>query len=155
MRFVAGLTCHLCGKQYAPTASWVCSECLGPLEVSYDYAAIKLNCSVGNQTGWFGYRVAPDSGLSGQQTIVAGYPGDKPSGTLWTHTDQVRGYSTYRISYANDTYGGQSGSPVWNNNGCNLCAIAVHTNGGTTTNSGTRITQSVFNNLTTWKNAAP
>ena len=41
MRFVAGLTCHLCGKQYPPTASWVCSECLGPLEVSYDYAAIK------------------------------------------------------------------------------------------------------------------
>ena len=40
MRFVAGLTCHLCGKQYPPTASWVC-ECLGPLEVSYDYAAIK------------------------------------------------------------------------------------------------------------------
>src|SRR6187431_75745 len=41
MRFVAGLTCHLCGKQYPPTASWVCSECLGPLEVSYDYAAIR------------------------------------------------------------------------------------------------------------------
>ena len=41
MKFVAGLTCHLCGKQYPPTASWVCSECLGPLEVSYDYAAIK------------------------------------------------------------------------------------------------------------------
>jgi threonine synthase len=40
MKFVAGLTCHLCGKQYPPTASWVC-ECLGPLEVSYDYAAIK------------------------------------------------------------------------------------------------------------------
>ena len=40
MRFVAGLTCHLCGKQYPPTASWVC-ECLGPLEVSYDYPAIK------------------------------------------------------------------------------------------------------------------
>src|SRR5687768_2545737 len=41
MRFVAGLTCHLCGKQYPPTASWVCGECLGPLEVTYDYPAIK------------------------------------------------------------------------------------------------------------------
>ncbi|NOT42976.1 MAG: threonine synthase [Acidobacteria bacterium] len=41
MRFVTGLTCHLCGAQYAPTASWVCSECLGPLEVSYDYGAVK------------------------------------------------------------------------------------------------------------------
>ena len=30
MKFVPGLTCHLCGKTYPPKASWVCSECLGP-----------------------------------------------------------------------------------------------------------------------------
>jgi threonine synthase len=41
MKFVAGLTCHLCGATYPPEALWVCSECLGPLEVSYDYAALK------------------------------------------------------------------------------------------------------------------
>jgi threonine synthase len=41
MRFVAGLTCHLCGATYPPEALWVCSDCLGPLEVSYDYAAIR------------------------------------------------------------------------------------------------------------------
>jgi threonine synthase len=41
MKFVAGLTCHLCGATYPPKASWVCSECLGPLEVSYDYNAVR------------------------------------------------------------------------------------------------------------------
>ena len=41
MKFVTGLTCHLCGATYPAEASWVCSECLGPLEVSYDYAAIR------------------------------------------------------------------------------------------------------------------
>ena len=41
MKFVAGLTCHLCGASYPPTASWVCSDCLGPLEVSYDYEAVR------------------------------------------------------------------------------------------------------------------
>ena len=41
MKFVAGLTCHLCGATYPPKALWVCSECLGPLEVSYDYAAVR------------------------------------------------------------------------------------------------------------------
>jgi threonine synthase len=41
MRFVTGLTCHLCGKLYPAEALWVCSECLGPLEVSYDYEAIR------------------------------------------------------------------------------------------------------------------
>jgi threonine synthase len=40
MNFVAGLTCHLCGKTYRPEALWVCTDCLGPLEVSYDYDAI-------------------------------------------------------------------------------------------------------------------
>jgi len=40
MRFVAGLTCHLCGNTYPAKASWVC-ECLGPLEVTYDYEAIR------------------------------------------------------------------------------------------------------------------
>jgi threonine synthase len=41
MKFVAGLTCHLCGASYPPDASWVCSDCLGPLEVSYDYDAVR------------------------------------------------------------------------------------------------------------------
>jgi threonine synthase len=41
MKFVAGLTCHLCGATYPAEALWVCAECLGPLEVSYDYAAVR------------------------------------------------------------------------------------------------------------------
>ena len=41
MRFVVGLTCHLCGKTYPAEALWVCAECLGPLEVSYDYDAVR------------------------------------------------------------------------------------------------------------------
>ena len=41
MRFVSGLRCHLCGATYPPEALWVCSECLGPLEVSYDYDAVR------------------------------------------------------------------------------------------------------------------
>jgi len=41
MRFVVGLTCHECGTRYEPKASYVCSECFGPLEVSYDYNAIR------------------------------------------------------------------------------------------------------------------
>jgi len=41
MKFVAGLTCHLCGATYPAEALWVCADCLGPLEVSYDYDAVK------------------------------------------------------------------------------------------------------------------
>ena len=45
MKFVTGLTCHLCGASYPPEALWVCSECLGPLEVTYDYPAIRAAMS--------------------------------------------------------------------------------------------------------------
>jgi threonine synthase len=34
------LRCHLCGTGFPPTAVWVCDQCLGPLEVTYDYPAI-------------------------------------------------------------------------------------------------------------------
>lgn len=120
----------------------------------YDYGAIKLDCTVGNTTGWFGLR--PDGIATGQQTSIAGYPGDKTYGTQWTHVDQVRLLQTRRVYYANDTYGGQSGSPVWNStSSCSTCAIAVHAYGVDSTgyNGGTRITQEVYNNLITWRNS--
>jgi threonine synthase len=34
------LRCHLCQTVYPAEALWVCSQCLGPLEVTCDYAAI-------------------------------------------------------------------------------------------------------------------
>jgi glutamyl endopeptidase len=121
----------------------------------YDYGAIKLNCTVGTRTGWFGFRWQSAS-LTGQPSYISGYPGDKPFGTQWRHNDRVRITQTRRLYYANDTFGGMSGSPVWNGNaGCNPCGIAIHAYGldGTGFNGGTRITQAVFNNLVAWRNA--
>jgi threonine synthase len=41
MNFVTGLECHLCHARYPATALWVCERCLGPLEVTYDYGAVR------------------------------------------------------------------------------------------------------------------
>lgn len=41
MSFVKGLKCRECGRQYPKVAIYVCEYCFGPLEVDYDYAAIK------------------------------------------------------------------------------------------------------------------
>src|SRR6476619_7990833 len=38
--FVLALRCRECGKDYPKAAIHVCEFCFGPLEVSYDYAAI-------------------------------------------------------------------------------------------------------------------
>ena len=41
MSFVRGLTCKECGTGYPVTARMICDECFGPVEVSYDYAAMR------------------------------------------------------------------------------------------------------------------
>lgn len=127
----------------------------------YDYGAIKLNCNVGNTTGWYGY-FWQSASLLNLPTIINGYPGDKPL-TQWQSTDRVRVNQTRRTFYQNDTVGGMSGAPVWYNRsgaGCSgVCAMAIHAYGVyngppfSTNNHGTRITQQVFNNLTAWRNA--
>lgn len=109
----------------------------------YDYGAIKLNCTIGNSTGWFGFRWQSAS-LTGQPTYLSGYPGDKTYGTQWRSNDSVRITATRRLYYANDTYGGHSGSPVWNGNAnCSPCGIAIHAYGVGSNgyNGGTRITE--------------
>ena len=39
------LRCHLCQTAFPATALWVCDQCLGPLEVTYDYATIAKGLS--------------------------------------------------------------------------------------------------------------
>jgi len=40
-----GLRCHLCHAAFPAEALWVCDRCLGPLEVVFDYAAIRPTVS--------------------------------------------------------------------------------------------------------------
>lgn len=41
MSFVTGLTCRECGQRYAKQPTAGCPECFAPLEVAYDYQAIR------------------------------------------------------------------------------------------------------------------
>jgi threonine synthase len=45
MSFVKCLQCRECGKQYAKAPLSVCEYCFGPLEVDYDYTALKTEIS--------------------------------------------------------------------------------------------------------------
>jgi threonine synthase len=49
--YVTGLQCHLCGSRFPAEALWVCNNCLGPLEVTYDYAAIGRALTQGEIAG--------------------------------------------------------------------------------------------------------
>ncbi|MCA9941419.1 MAG: trypsin-like serine protease, partial [Anaerolineales bacterium] len=98
----------------------------------YDYGAIQLNSALGDTVGWFGFRWQSSNTFSGSYTVT-GYPGDKPYGTMWTMSDNpgIRGVNTYHLFYQIDTYGGQSGSPVYHNYSasCNPCSVAIHSYG--------------------------
>lgn len=43
MSYVKSLICRECKKKYPEGPSFVCDECFGPLEVAYDYEAIRHN----------------------------------------------------------------------------------------------------------------
>jgi glutamyl endopeptidase len=120
-------------------------------DANYDYGAIIVPTPLGDQVGVFGFGVYTDSVLRASVANIAGYPGDKPSGTLWYDHQQIASVSSRKVHYDIDTMGGQSGSAVYRIVNGNRFAVAVHAYGGAATNSGTRITTPVYNNLSNWK----
>jgi glutamyl endopeptidase len=144
----------VCGaRRLYPNVTWKNSG-----RDDYDYGAIKLDCTVGAATGWYGYRRAV---ATHDVITVEGYPGDKTLGTQWKMAGHVTLVQGRRVFYKADTFGGQSGSPVWRRIGtrCRACGIAIHGYGVygrppySNNNHGARITTPVFQNLTNWKNA--
>ena len=138
------------------TAKWLATDTnwFSNRDANYDYAAIKLNCTVGNSTGWFGF-FWQSATLTGLPATIQGYPADKTYGTQWTMSGTIASSNATTVSYSIDTYGGQSGSAIWyNRSGCGVCSMGIHAYGSSGGNSGTRITSRVFNNLVSWKNAS-
>jgi glutamyl endopeptidase len=118
---------------------------------NYDYAAIIIPTDVGSIVGVIGFGSYPDGELTGAVANVTGYPGDKPSGTMWYDTKGIATVNASKVYYDIDTAGGQSGAAVYVIKGGQRIAVAIHAYGGAVTNSGTRISTPVFQNLTNWK----
>ena len=116
----------------------------------YDYGAIVLDQPLGDETGWFSFGHYTDTDLKTVIGNISGYPGDKLPGTQWYAARQIDSVTTRKVHYDIDTAGGQSGSCVYRIKDGERYAIAIHAYGGPTTNSGTRINQAVFDNLSKW-----
>ncbi len=117
----------------------------------YDYGAIILPGPFEQDLGFFGFGVFADQTLLAATANIAGYPGDKPRGTLWYDHRQVGSVNADKVFYAADTAGGQSGACVYRFVDGQRVAIAIHAYGGNTANSGTRISSQVYANLESWK----
>jgi len=81
--------------------------------IPWDLGIITLKQDIGTNLGWLGY--ANYENLGDFTANIVGYPGDKPSGTMWATTCDVspedigEGY----LQYDCDTYPGSSGSAVF------------------------------------------
>lgn len=118
---------------------------------NFDYGAIIIPTNLGNTTGWFGFGVYSDANLVNAVGNIAGYPGDKPSGTCWYDAHRIASVNARKVYYDIDTFGGQSGSAVYRLVDGGRFAVAIHAYGGATTNSGTRIIKAVYDNIVAWK----
>jgi V8-like Glu-specific endopeptidase len=70
---------------------------------------------------------------------------------LWYDFRRIASVNSLKVYYDIDTAGGQSGSAVYRIISGNRYGMAIHAYGGAVTNSGTRITSAVYNNMVAWK----
>jgi V8-like Glu-specific endopeptidase len=119
----------------------------------FDYGAIILPADqrLGDTVGWFGWQARSDDDLNGQTVNISGYPGDKPVGTQWFHSNSIKSIASNTFKYDVDTAGGQSGAPVWMFVGTDRTAVGIHTNGDLTGNSATRVTNDVAASINAWR----
>ncbi|XP_013378950.1 uncharacterized protein LOC106150599 [Lingula anatina] len=98
----------------------------------------------------FGYDILSDFDLQNRVVTIAGYPGDKPSGTMWIAGGKIRNSQKRMIQYDNDTKGGQSGSPVWTWSRYNWMMIGIHGYGVGSYNAARRINYEFVEQVLDW-----
>ncbi len=118
---------------------------------AFDYGAIIIPTPLGSTVGTFGYASYSNANLLGKRVNIGGYPGDKPAGTMWYHSNLATSLGSRKLYYLVDTMGGQSGAPVWRIVNGKRIAVAVHAYGGAVANHGTRINSAVRKNITGWR----
>ena len=114
-----------------------------------DYGAIVLNESA-DDGGSFGYLALKEKDLRKNIYHVVGYSADKPLGTLWGHIRPLSAVREDILYYETDTYGGNSGCPVFfvdDEDPQAIYVVGIHNYGDLSGNSATRITAEVFDNI--------
>ncbi|ACZ40768.1 trypsin-like serine peptidase [Sphaerobacter thermophilus] len=106
------------GYEYASWA-WVPSGWRNSLgtDPDWDWGLLKLPTrALGNRVGWFQIGVLSTASLRDPQfyPTIAGYPADKPYGTMWLSFKQAfLGVEPFLLYHDIDVYDGQSGAAVW------------------------------------------
>lgn len=121
----------------------------GSQQSQHDYGALLISAD-SNIAGILEPTVLSDSDLTNRVVNDCGYPADMPYATMWWCGGPVTGVEPLMIRYMADTYGGQSGSPIytWCDDNV-LRAVAIHGYGGCP-NGAVRFTQEVYDDFVAW-----
>jgi len=101
----------------------------------YDYGLVTTSAPFRGLHRFMPLRAVTDAKLGAIQRsgliTIAGYPGDRPIGTMWRHSEKLRGWTARRLLYTVHTCPGHSGSPIWHRPGGRELAtiIGLHTSG--------------------------
>lgn len=127
----------------------------------FDLGCIHLDEPLGDQVGWFSIGALPAADLESHLVNISGYPGDRGNGEeQYFHANRILHVSDRRVFYDVDTFGGQSGAPVWihEQEQSPPLVVAIHAYGtggtpfnlGITANSAPRIIPEVFDIIQGW-----
>jgi glutamyl endopeptidase len=142
--------------RFSSVDRWISSE-----DPDFDIGCIHLDEPKGSEVGWFALGALAPEELESFLVNISGYPGDRGAGAEQYHSrNRVLRVSERRLFYEVDTYGGQSGAPVWihREEGSPPLAVGIHAYGigGTpsnfsiTANSAPRIIPEVQEILKDW-----
>lgn len=117
----------------------------------HDVGVIWLEEPVGERVGWFGIGAYSDQALGALLVNNAGYPADKPLGTMWFNAGRILQVQPKSLTYGLDTEPGQSGSPIFHYTADEQrIVVAVHAYGDSGSNIGVRITDETLALLSDW-----
>jgi V8-like Glu-specific endopeptidase len=100
----------------------------------HDYGVIRLDRPFANLGRFMPLRALTDRELEALRhrglVSIAGYPADRPIGTMWRHAERLKRFSPRRLFYSVDTCPGHSGSPIWVSRlPGGQAVIGIHTSG--------------------------
>jgi glutamyl endopeptidase len=143
-------------QRFSSVDRWTSGE-----DPDFDIGSVHLDESLGDKVGWFAVAALAPEELESYLVNVSGYPADRGAGFEQYHgRNRVLQVTERRLFYEVDTYGGQSGAPVWiyRDETAPPLAVGIHAYGvggtpsdlGITANSAPRIIPEVLDKLTEW-----
>ncbi|MBL9029257.1 MAG: trypsin-like peptidase domain-containing protein [Caedimonas sp.] len=124
-----------------------------------DYGLLVLDQPIAEITGHFGINILSKDQLNGKTINVTGYPGDKVKDKnyeyeMWGMEGKPVNIDNDHIGYEIDTFGGQSGSAVWYQEGESYYVVGVHITGTKDItlglNKATLLNRARYDQIRTW-----